>query len=333
MSLGEQPSFEAAWAAAAGWFATKLGQPPAEVTVSHALSRYLDHLHANNPEITYTTFKSKIDLHVRPYLGHILVEKLTADDIESWLKKLGGPNGGTVEHRRRRYGANKSRSMLMTALNNHTPKAIRHARAAEWNTVKALKDGAAGAEPLVFDEGESQRFVNSCQGAFRDLAIFCLATGARPASEVARMRVRDFDARTATWTVREGKTGERVVYLTSDMVALLADLTAGKAPGDFVFTRDDGRPWDRFAMQRPFKEAAKRAKLDPEASPYVWRHTHISVQLLKGAVPALVAQQSGTSLKMMSRHYAKFMGEDVRERLEQTEVKYGRAASNVVSMR
>lgn len=223
--------------------------------------------------------------------------------------------------------------MLMTALNNHTPKEVRKALAADWNTVKPLKGGTAGTEPGVFEEAESQRLVNCCAGNFRDLVMFCLGTGARPASEAAKMKVRDIDTRTATWTVREGKTGTRVTYLTKAMVDLLEAVTAGKAQDEFVFTRDDGKPWNRFDMQRPFQAAVARAKLDPEASPYWLRHTHISLQLLNGAIPALVAQNTGTSLTMLQRTYATFLGQDMTAMLERTSTAYERPESNVVTLK
>ena len=120
--------------------------------------------------------------------------------------------------------------------------------------------------------------------------------------------------------------------MTPAAVELLAAVAAGKAPGDLVFIRDDGAAWDKDNQQKPFKEAAARAKLDPEASPYWMRHSYISLQLLAGARPYMVAKNTGTSLRMLEQTYAQFMGKDMVEMLEAAEVKYERPKSNVVNM-
>ena len=316
--------------AAAKFFEQASGPEPSRVKLTDVLSAYLDHLHDHNPLSTYLTYKSRIDLHIRPQLGSILVAELTATQIEKWLKKLGGPAGEDEARKKRRATANRSRTILMTALMNHAPKTVRIARGAEWKSVKPLRHTLVGSRPGVFSEEEAQRLVNCCTGEFRHFVTFVLGTGCRP-TEATHMRVRDLDLRTGVWSVRISKTGERVTYLTSQMVDLLFARCAGKEPGDLVFVRDDQVAWDRFNVQKPFKDAARRAKLDPEAAPYWLRHTYISLQLLKGARPFMVARNTGTSLRMLEQTYAQFLGRDMVKMLEAHETLYDRPQTNVVN--
>ena len=120
------------------------------------------------------------------------------------------------------------------------------------------------------------------------------------------MRAADFNAEAGTITVRVSKSGKpRHVVLNEEGQRLFATLTAGRAPQDLVFRRDDGAAWGASHQQRPLEEASRAAKLDPPATFHILRHTYASALAMKGAPMGLIAAQLGHSdTRMTEKHYA-----------------------------
>ena len=120
------------------------------------------------------------------------------------------------------------------------------------------------------------------------------------------MHAADFNADAGVITVRESKAGKpRHVVLTEEGQRLFADSTAGKLGSDPIFTRTDGRVWGRSHQLRPMREACRRAKIKPEISFHVLRHTHGSALAMKGVPMGVIAEQLGhADTRMTEKHYA-----------------------------
>ena len=58
--------------------------------------------------------------------------------------------------------------------------------------------------------------------------------------------------------------------------------------------------------------AIKAAKLPHDTTFYALRHTHISRALLAGVNAQVVAENTGTSVRMIEKYYGKFMKADRR---------------------
>ena len=58
-----------------------------------------------------------------------------------------------------------------------------------------------------------------------------------------------------------------------------------------------------------------KAKLDPATTFYALRHSHISHTLKSGVPTQLLAENTGTSIRMIERHYGKFIKDDRRRML------------------
>lgn len=135
-------------------------------------------------------------------------------------------------------------------------------------------------------------------------------TGARR-GELFAARVRDLDAREGTLQV-SGKTGTRTVYLSDTAVAFFRTLAKDKLLDGYLLTKDDGKPWPEDDLNRPFKAAARAGQLPPDTTYYSLRHHHISKALLAGVQPQVVAENCGTSLRMIEKPYRKFLKTDRR---------------------
>ncbi len=324
-SLGgaDKLDYTAALQAALLWFESVTGPAPSEVKIKHVISAYLDYLHNNKAPGSYESARSRAGNHILPQLGEQRVANLTTDKYERWLDKLGerlahGSNDPEVR-RKARYNANSALKELKAAL-NRAHRSNRTLDADEWRYVKRLENGSTKGRDVFFSAAESQRLVNACEGSFRDLVIFGLLTGCR-LGEAVQMRVRDFDADRGQWDMALGKTGPRTCVLTNAAIDLLGRLTAGREKADLVFLRENGEPWNKSNIRLRMNIAIKRAKLDPNASFYTLRHTYISSQLNAGVPTLAIAQNVGTGVAQIEKHYGKFISDDRRKWLESGQIK------------
>jgi integrase len=154
-------------------------------------------------------------------------------------------------------------------------------------------------------EAECTRLANACEPAFRNLVVGALLTGCRY-SELTVMQVADFNPDAGVITVRTSKSGKpRHVVLTREGQRLLTALTAGKLGNDLIFTRDGGAAWGKSHQTRPMIEACKHAKIKPEISFHVLRHTHGSTLAMRGVPMGVIAEQLGhADTRMTEKHYA-----------------------------
>jgi integrase len=295
------------------------------------MSAYLDFLHTERAASSYSTTKSRADCHIFPYpLANLRVGDITSEKIQAWLGKVAGSSQDPEQRRKNLYSANKLLVILKAALNRAHAK-NRSLPAEEWRAVKPFKGGVSIGRKVFLTEAESQRLVNCCDPEFRDLVIFGLFTGCR-LGEAVQMKVRDFDQRLGVWDVRVGKTGPRTCTLTGAAIDLLERLVAGKPKSSLVFVRDSGEAWNKDNVQPPMRHAVKRAELDKATSYYSLRHTAISASLVAGTVPQIVAENVGTSLRMIEQHYGKFARADRRAALERGALHLELPESNITKI-
>jgi integrase len=146
------------------------------------------------------------------------------------------------------------------------------------------------------------------------------------------LRVEDFRADLATLSVSDGKTGPRDIVLTREAVSWFQEISAGRAPDALLLPRDDGSAWTKSVHARDMREAAKRAKLPKGCTLYSLRHTYCSQSLLAGMNIKLLAENMGTSVRMIELHYGKFIAAARRKLVEEAAFRLGLTAK-VVPMR
>ena len=289
------------------------------LTVADAMSEYLKAYARRGGKAVYGT-KRATETHILPALGNIPVGKLMARKIADWHHGLAEKRArartkpgrrqnyreavsGPDAVRKRRATANRILTVLKAAL-NHAWKAGHVATDDAWRRVKPFK-AVETALVRYLSEAECVRLVNACEPTFRNLVRGALLTGCRY-SELTGMHAADFNADAGVITVRESKAGKpRHVVLTEEGQRLLAGLTAGKLGSDPIFTRADGGVWGRSHQLRPMRETCRRAKIKPEISFHVLRHTHGSVLAMKGVPMGVIAEQLGhADTRMTEKHYA-----------------------------
>jgi integrase len=288
-------------------------------TVNDAIGDYLAAYERRGGKAVYDTRKAA-ETHILPALGCVAVPKLTAKKVEDWHQDLAEKparartkRGRKQNHRKadksadgirkRRATANRILTVLKAALND-VWKAGHVESDNAWRRVKPFK-AVETARVRYLSEAECVRLVNACEPSFRNLVRGALLTGCRY-SELAALHAADFNADAGVVTVRESKAGKpRHVVLTDEGQRLFSNLTAGKLGNDLIFARADGGVWGKSHQLRPMVEACRRAKIKPEISFHVLRHTHGSTLAMKGVPLGVIAGQLGhADTRMTEKHYA-----------------------------
>jgi integrase len=119
---------------------------------------------------------------------------------------------------------------------------------------------------------------------------------------------------------RGGNSGSDPVPVADDVIEVLLPAIAGRPsdaplferwiheqePRGIAWKKSERGPWKRGELARPWKAIRERAGM-PEVIPYALRHSSIVRGLRKGLPIQQVAKLHNTSVKMIERHYAKYI--------------------------
>jgi integrase len=156
--------------------------------------------------------------------------------------------------------------------------------------------------------------------------VVCLAAAGARYAQVRRMRVGDVQISERRLMVpgsykgRGGSGGSIPVPVGDDVMEVLLPAIVGRpsdAPlferwiheqelGGIVWKKFERGPWKRGELARPWKAIRERTGM-PEVIPYALRHSSIVRGLRKGLPIQQVAKLHNTSVKMIERHYAKYI--------------------------
>ena len=305
-ALGQVTSkFEYAQAkdAAEAWFtAFDVGVSADAPTVADVCREYVAELEAESRIKAARHSRKRFERHVyNAPLAKVRMDRLRSSHIKTWRQGMG--TGKATQNR----DMTALRAALNLAVQN---RRVNAAVAIEWGAVKQHR-GADRRRDIYLDLKQRRALIGKCKGALRDLVEAAAVTGARP-GELVSMPRSAFDARTGTATF-SGKTGTRTVPIATAAVELFKRLAKGKLPNAPLLPRDDGKPFDRWALA--VKDAVKAAKLPHAVVLYTLRHSWITEALRSGMSTLDVARLTGTSLQMIESNYGHLVADSARERL------------------
>jgi integrase len=309
-------SFDQAQDKAREWF-RRAARHEADVednlTVSEAIEDYLDFLRRERAASTAYDTEKRARKHILGPLGKRRVNDLTTKEIRRWRNSMVPTDKDAQTRRRAQDSANRVFTIFRAALNRAWSDGQVTDDSA-WRRVQPFT-GVGEARKVFLTEAEGQRLVNACHDqALRDLVAAGLLTGAR-LGELTAAQAGDVDLDDGVWTVNSGKTGKRDVFLSPSALVLFEQLCAGRAKTQHIFLRNDGARWEKGQHHHFFTEAVSKAKLDPATTFYALRHSHISHVLKSGVPTQLLAENTGTSIRMIEIHYGKFIKDDRRQML------------------
>src|SRR5262249_48275625 len=288
------------------------------LTVDDAMDSYLEYLESHNPR-TATDARSRNKLFIRPKLGHLEIDSISAEQLQRWLSAIGKSpryvrsaagekqrqlpiRAGDDGIRARRVSANRTFAILRAAL-NRAWRAGKTVSDRAWRSVEVF-GGVEAARVRYLTVAEAKRLINACDAEFKPMLQAALQTGARY-SELCRLQVHDFNPDVGTLAVRRTKSGKpRHVILTDEGISLFRELTIGRSGGETLLCRNDGSAFRYGQQKRPTDAAVKRAKITPPITFHGLRHTWASLSVMNGVPLLVVAKNLGHSdTKMVERHY------------------------------
>ena len=282
------------------------------LTVARAADAYLASLTARNIR-TAKDARSRLTRLFLPTFGERRIEDLTRREIEEWRDGLVRADGDEERRRRSQDTANRVLSIVKAVLNHAAgDSANRLTDDSPWRLVRPFQR-VGRARDVHFSIPEVLQLLDAADTpAFRDLLTAGFLTGARY-GELAACRVRDFNASQETLWVPRGKTGPRTVILQPEAVTFFRRTVGQRGKDEPLLPRPDGQGWKPSDQQRPMKKAVEKAELDPKATFYALRHSYISRAIESGMPLTVLAENCGTSVRMIETTYAKVLAGKRRE--------------------
>jgi integrase len=289
---------------------------PSKETFGQYLERWLPTIRSTVRANTFESYRSNVDVHLIPGLGHVPLRQLTRTMFSTFYDELGrtGRSDG--------QGGLSPRSVHLAHVVAH--KALRDAVKDNLIARNPTEDANVPAKVRSKTTSWTAEQVTQFLGSVRDhrlyAAFLTLATTGMRRGELCGLRWADVDLETGTLAVRqvvsldkytpflsEPKTAKsrRVVALDKGTVAALKtwhriqleeQIAAGPAwqATDLVFCRKNGTILHPQSLSTAFDQAAQKAGLSG-ISIHGLRHSHASLGLASGVPLVIMSERLGHS--------------------------------------
>jgi integrase len=283
---------------------------PSKVTVGEFLRQWLtDYAAVNVRPKTFEGYRERLEKHVIPALGSILLAQLKPAHIQEYIaKKLKeGLSANTVTGQYRILSEALTHAVRWDMVNRNVCQAVDAPRI-EHKEMQAL------------DIPGVQRLLRAAEGTRWHTFIYtAVGTGMRR-SELLALRWRDLDLQSFSLTVRrvlhwvkdkgfiftepKTKKSARTIPLPASVAMALRahrerqeaereDLGVEITGDSLVFARVDGSPFYPSAASHSFQSIARKAGLDEGIHLHSLRHTHASLLLAQGENLVVISQRLG----------------------------------------
>jgi len=250
-------------------------------------------------------------------IGAIKLEKLRRQHLVEWRLRLATRAVG--EGVLAPASVNREMAPLRAALRKVLPPGQPNTEAAWQEAIRPISAKiATRRRTLYLERLERQKLLANISADAEPFARALCLTPVRPGA-LAQLTVANFNKRTGELTIPAGIDkghGERRIPLSGTALALFAGQARNKTPAAPLFTRENGKAWDRDSWKAPIRAAAAAAKLDSETSAYTLRHSVITDLVTAGVATLTVAQIAGTSVKMIQDHYGHLLDHAAQRALE-----------------
>lgn len=321
--------YDAAVKLAREWF-DHLGQGGQSdvITVGEACKRYLKMVRRENGEQSAKDAEGRFVRHVYgDPIAAIQLQKLKAVHVGEWRSRLRdkpatmpkrGANCRNKEPQAIRARSASALNRDMTALRAALNLALLDGfvtSSKEWKEKLEPVEKADRRRKLELDKAQRRDLLDALDSDIRPFVEGLCLLPLRPGA-LAALTVGDFKTRRDELTIGTDKEGEdRTIPVPPATAAFLRKQAAGKLPSAPLFSRWDGKPWDRDAWKGPIRRAAAKAGLPAGTTAYTLRHSTITDLVVGGLNLFAVAALSGTSVAMIEKHYGKLRGDDERDAL------------------
>jgi len=156
---------------------------------------------------------------------------------------------------------------------------------------------------------------------FHPFVLTLFWTGMRP-SEATGLKWGDVDLKHETVEIQRSRHlgvedlpktpgSQRTIHLLPNVVGILQSIKPLHATeGEYVFTSYERHPIDAGKWAKCYWSRALRAKKIRPRKFYAYKHTYISVALSANVNIKWLAEQCGTSVAMIEKHYGRYINDD-----------------------
>jgi len=284
--------------------------PPGKLTVGQHLNNWLAGYVTTNCSLrTLDGYKSIIEHHLSPNLGHFLLRQLTPQAIQLYYGKACQELSARTVHHQHRVLSEALKYAVRQGLLGRNPCELVDPPKPRRKAMRTL------------DPSEVNALVEAAEDSYYFPVIYtALSTGLRQA-EVLALRWRDLDLgiipsvsvnrvlyrRNGNYGFHEPKTAHsrRLVEMTPKLAAFLKGYRQGREAlwrelgkelglDDLVFTNVKGNPICSSSLDREFGRILVKAGLK-NVRFHDLRHTFASLMLLRGAKPKVISEALGHS--------------------------------------
>lgn len=250
--------------------------------------------------------RRQVRMYLKPYFGTMRLDAISGFTIETYKKRRidQGATPATV---------NRELATLSHLFN----------RAVEWRWLDRLptrpkKFTESGSRIIALDDDQCDALMTAAvASAEPDLWLF-VAFGLNTAmrhGEIMAARWEHLDLANRRLFIPAAKAGEREQPITPELAELLArerEMRDDREGWIFPSPHADSAAGHRVRMDRPFREAVKVARLDPETiTPHVMRHTAITKLVQAGVDLPTVQRISGHKTLAMVLRYTHVHGRHI----------------------
>lgn len=282
------------------------------MTISDVCKNYVDYQRSKKTEKAALDAEKRFQSYVLndARFAKLEIAKLTPAHIDAWRKALMSrptTSGGNRGEKRTASTLNRDVTPFRAALNLAFEEQWVTTDFAWRGKLKPIED-ADKKRDLYLDKEQRTKFISM---ATPDLALFLRGMAMMPIrpGALSMLTVGDFDQRLMALRIKTDKTGTRTIKLPATTAELFTLTAKNKLPAAPLFARADGSAWNKDSWKYPVKDAAIAAKMPDGTTAYTLRHSVIS-DLVHGGLDLLtVAQISGTSVRMIEKHYGHLRGD------------------------
>jgi integrase len=327
-TLPESERYDAARKAAEAWFQhLDMGGATEPCSVKAACLAYLEKIRTDKSERaaleTEGYFKRLV--YGDP-IAKVLLSKLSKPQMAGWRERA-------LEHNGDRSSFNRNITPLRAALNLAREQGKVATDQAWLVALQPFKDDELEEQcerrrTLVLDHEERVRLVSCASDEARPLFKTWALLPLRP-GDAANLKPSHIDSlkdrKTGTvhyfLNIPKGKTRKRIVPLSHEVLTHFKECAKGKLPGAWLISRADGSQWKKEQWKKEVKAAARKARLPRATVAYTFRHSAITEMILGGKDIFTVAKISGTSVRMIEKHYGHLRSDHAMDALEMLSLK------------
>ena len=316
--------YDAAKQYADAWF-NHLGRggSPEVFTVQTACEKWVAHKKNIKGEVAANEATARLNRWVyKEKIAKIPLNKLTRNHIDVWRTSMSNtkvvinPHSDKKKTRQRSSSTvNRDMSELKAALNFAYDNNWISDDSSWRQSLKSIKN-AGQRRGIYLDKEQRKRLIQVSEVNFGNFITALSLIPLRPGALVELVS-GNFDSRLGVLTVGKDKHGQdRRIKLPESTASFLTKQCQNKKVDQLIFTRADGKAWDRHTWKKIFNEAAKTAKLPPKSTLYALRHSGITDLVTNGLDLLTTALISGTSVAMIEKHYGHFRQDHAAQALE-----------------